>query len=158
MRYMVLIKDEGQIYAFDRDNNVFELADISFPHRKHNRHVRDTLIDAEVVIEHLQMNGEPGRIRPRLLIYDIVKFEDTQAGQCDFKQRFACIDYELIQPRIKAAREGKIHPELEPMGIRRKDFYHLSAASKLLDENFLSKLPHEVDGLVFQPVAGVSLF
>lgn len=76
MRYLVLIKDEDQIYAFDRDNNVFELNGISFPHRKHDRHVRDTLVDAEMIIEHIpEMQGRPARIRPRLLIYDVVKFE-----------------------------------------------------------------------------------
>jgi mRNA-capping enzyme len=76
MRYLVLIKDEDQIYAFDRDNNVFELNGISFPHRKHDRHVRNTLVDAEMIIEHIpELNGQPARIRPRLLIYDIVKFE-----------------------------------------------------------------------------------
>jgi mRNA-capping enzyme len=81
MRYLVLIKDEDQVYAFDRDNNVFELNGISFPHRKHDRHICDTLIDSEMIIEHIPaINNEPAKIRPRLLIYDIVKFEDTQVS------------------------------------------------------------------------------
>jgi mRNA-capping enzyme len=154
MRYLVLIKDEDQIYAFDRDNNVFELNGISFPHRKGARHVVNTLIDAEMVIEHIAaMNGDPARVRPRLLIYDIVKFEDTQLGHCDFKTRFDAIDIELIKPRHEAA---KIFPANEPMGIRRKDFYLISATAKLLSEDFTKTLCHEVDGLIFQPVRGVS--
>lgn len=76
VRYLVLIKDEDQIYAFDRDNNVFELGGISFPHRKLNRHITNTLVDAEMIIEHIpEMNGKQAQVRPRLLIYDIVKFE-----------------------------------------------------------------------------------
>jgi mRNA-capping enzyme len=62
----------------------------------------------------------------------------------------------LIQPRLKAANEGKIHPEKEPMGIRRKDFYDLPATEKLLGPKFNSNVCHEVDGLIFQPVEGVS--
>lgn len=155
---MVLIKDEDQIYAFDRDNNVFQLDGISFPHRKHNRHVRDTLVDAEVIIEHIPaQEDEVAKIRPRMLIYDIVRFEDTQAGQCDFQKRFECIEFELMEPRKRAAIEGKINPLKEPMGIRRKDFYDLSATEKLLSPRFTSQVSHEIDGLIFQPVSGVNI-
>lgn len=44
------------------------------------------------------------------------------------------------------------------MGIRRKDFYELSATPKLLSDEFTSTIPHETDGLIFQPVAGVRSF
>lgn len=42
------------------------------------------------------------------------------------------------------------------MGIRRKDFFDLSATEKLLNPKFTSQLCHEIDGLIFQPVRGVS--
>lgn len=48
---MVLIDNEDSIFAFDRDNNVFRIAGVTFPHRKEARHVRDTLIDCEMIIE-----------------------------------------------------------------------------------------------------------
>ncbi|KAI6213714.1 hypothetical protein M3Y94_00183900 [Aphelenchoides besseyi] len=147
MRYLVLIDDAEQVYAFDRDNNPFELRNISFPHRKHPRHIKDTLVDAEMVID--TVNGEE---RPRLLIYDIVHFEETEVGKCDFRVRFQCIKHELIDPREKAKHEGRI--KQEPMSIRRKDFFDLVATPKLLDPKFQSQLPHEIDGLIFQPVAG----
>ncbi|VDK53935.1 unnamed protein product [Anisakis simplex] len=75
VRYMVLINDEDEIYAFDRDNNVFRIPSITFPHRKESRHLRDTLIDAEVIID--KVPGEDGQMKeiPRMLIYDIIKFE-----------------------------------------------------------------------------------
>jgi len=152
MRYLVLIFDDNQIYAFDRDNNVFELGGISFPHRKHNRHIKETLVDAEMVIDHIKVPDQPDEIRPRLLIYDIVKFEDTQAGQCDFRTRFACIQRELIDPLNKALSEGRI--QKGPMGIRRKDFYEIHQTHKLFRSEFMKMLGHETDGLIFQPVKG----
>lgn len=43
------------------------------------------------------------------------------------------------------------------MGIRRKDFYDLPLTEKLLGPKFNSIVCHEVDGLIFQPVDGVSI-
>lgn len=48
---MVLIDDEDSIYAFDRDNSVFRISGISFPHRKESRHIQNTLLDCEMIIE-----------------------------------------------------------------------------------------------------------
>lgn len=50
-RYMVLIDDEDSIYAFDRNNDVFKLSCISFPHKKGLRHIQNTLLDCEMIIE-----------------------------------------------------------------------------------------------------------
>lgn len=51
---MVLIDDEDSIYAFDRNNNVFKLSCITFPHKKEFRHIQNTLLDCEMIIEKVQ--------------------------------------------------------------------------------------------------------
>lgn len=51
---MVLIDDEDSIYAFDRNNNVFKISCIIFPHKKEFRHIRNTLLDCEMIIEKVQ--------------------------------------------------------------------------------------------------------
>lgn len=52
-RYMMLINNENEIYLFDRDNTVFQIVDgcPKFPRRKKpNEHLKDTLLDGEMVI------------------------------------------------------------------------------------------------------------
>lgn len=45
-RYMMLILKEGQVYCLDRDNSVFEVDGLKFPHRKDpHRRLGDTLLD-----------------------------------------------------------------------------------------------------------------
>lgn len=41
-------------------------------------------------------------------------------GACKFNTRRQCIDLELIGPRIKAMKEGRIRRDDEPMSIRKK--------------------------------------
>jgi mRNA-capping enzyme len=52
-------------------------------------------------------------------------------------------------------KSGRIIREREPIGIRRKEFWDVSATSALLGEKFKSQLGHEPDGLVFQPIEEV---
>lgn len=74
-RYLVLIEDKGKVYAFDRDNNCF-LLPVSFPHEKEPRHVKNTLVDAEMIIEEVPVEGTDRKDRiNRLLIYDIIVYE-----------------------------------------------------------------------------------
>uniref|UniRef100_A0AC34GGS0 mRNA capping enzyme adenylation domain-containing protein n=1 Tax=Panagrolaimus sp. ES5 TaxID=591445 RepID=A0AC34GGS0_9BILA len=82
MRYLILINGEDEIYAFDRENNVFKLP-LKFP-KKDNlyKHVSDTLVDVEIIMEALP-NGRG--FHPRMLIFDIIIFEvcsyfDSQAN------------------------------------------------------------------------------
>ena len=53
---------------------------------------------------------------------------------------------------------GRIIREREPIGIRRKEFWNVSATSDLLGEKFMRQLGHEPDGLVFQPIEEVKQF
>ncbi|VDL74039.1 unnamed protein product [Nippostrongylus brasiliensis] len=84
MRYMIYICDENEIYAFDRDNEVFLIRGLSFPHRKHPRHIVNTLVDAEMIIDH-----------------------DVHVGKENFDIRFMCIRKELIEPRNAAIKNGQ---------------------------------------------------
>ncbi|MCP9259796.1 mRNA-capping enzyme [Dirofilaria immitis] len=116
------------------------------------------LIDDEDSIYALDRNnnvkGESGNITdvPRLLIYDIIKFEGRNVGECDFTTRLSCIREDLIQPRHDALRSGRIRRENEPISIRNKDFWELEAVRKLFDEKFTKNVGHEIDGLIFQSV------
>ena len=71
VRYMMLIMDENEVYMFDRDHNAFKVASLHFPHRKEARHLRNTLLDGEMIIDEVD-----GVERPRYLIYDAVRIDD----------------------------------------------------------------------------------
>lgn len=55
---MVYITEEGEVYAFDRDNEVFQIDKLDFPHRKHPRSVKDTLVDAEMIIDKVSIPND----------------------------------------------------------------------------------------------------
>lgn len=75
-RYLVLIEDYKQVYAFDRDNNVFQLHGLSFVNRKTGQPLRGTLVDAEMIIDKAMDERTKEVVEtPRLLIYDIISFE-----------------------------------------------------------------------------------
>lgn len=145
---MMLIDGENENYFFDRDHNAFHIAGVRFPHRKDfNRHLTNTLIDGEMVID--KVNGVD---IPRFLIYDIIKFEGQDVGQMPFHPvRLNCILNEIIQPRNVAITEGRLNKALEPFSIRRKEFWDVTQACSLLGEKFGKMLSHEPDGLIFQP-------
>lgn len=45
-RYMMLIDGKNEIYFVDRDNTVFQVNNLTFPHRKNpSKHICDTLVD-----------------------------------------------------------------------------------------------------------------
>ncbi|VDP12627.1 unnamed protein product [Heligmosomoides polygyrus] len=152
MRYMVYICDKDEIYAFDRDNEVFLIQGLTFPHRKHPRHIVNTLVDSEMIIDHVK--DEHGNMvdLPRLLIYDIVHFEDIHVGKENFDIRFMCIRRELIEPRNEAIKAGRIRKDREPMSVRVKDFWEMEALPKLFEPKFTKNVGHEIDGLILQPV------
>ncbi|KAF5274946.1 hypothetical protein FQR65_LT04287 [Abscondita terminalis] len=146
-RYLMLIHKEEEIYFFDRDNCVFKVAGLQFPHRKEHRHLRDTLVDGEMVID--KVNGTN---IPRFLIYDIIKFDGQDVGQLAFFPiRLHCIENEIIKPRILAMENGQINKSKEPFSIRKKEFWPITQTRNLLGEKFARTLSHEPDGLIFQP-------
>lgn len=41
----MLIQGDGEVYFIDRENSVFEVNGLTFPHLRENRCLRDTLMD-----------------------------------------------------------------------------------------------------------------
>jgi mRNA-capping enzyme len=148
-RYMMFVVGANQIYFIDRDNTVFFVEGITFPKRKDSsKHLENTLMDGEMILD--VVNGHKV---PRYLIYDIITYESQNVGGTDFRRRLLCIDKEIIGPREKAKEEGIIDRSREPFGIRKKDFWELRDTFKIFGDNFKRNLTHEIDGLIFQPVA-----
>ncbi|CAH0726426.1 unnamed protein product, partial [Brenthis ino] len=149
VRYMMLIDGHNEIYFIDRDNCVFKVNGISFPHNKDpNRHLRDTLLDGELVLDE-EKNGSK---QPRYLCYDIIRFENINVGKAPFYPvRLKCIETEIINPRDRAISNGMINKEVEPFRVVLKQFWDLTMAKDLLEEKFARTLKHEPDGLIFQP-------
>uniref|UniRef100_H2ZH30 mRNA-capping enzyme n=1 Tax=Ciona savignyi TaxID=51511 RepID=H2ZH30_CIOSA len=149
-RYLMLINGKNQVYMLDRDNAVFRIPHLDFPHRKDlNNTLRDTLVDGEMIIDVVDGNQVP-----RYLIYDIIKFSVSNLlGDCDFRRRLQCIDRELIGPRHEKMRRGLIDRRLEPFSVRKKEFWEIQTSRELLDGKFSSMVSHEVDGLIFQPAS-----
>jgi len=150
-RFLMLIQGKNKVYMLDRDNVVFKVSNLNFFHRKSegmNNFLEQTLVDGELVIDEHQ-----GKKIPRFLIYDIIKFQGEDVGQCAFKRRALCIEKELIAPRNQKCSEGKLNKTEEPFSVRKKDFWELSTVNVLLDKNsnFCKVLSHEIDGLIFQP-------
>ncbi|CAJ0586431.1 unnamed protein product, partial [Mesorhabditis spiculigera] len=151
MRYMVYIRDEDEIFAFDRDNDVFELPRLKFPHRKEPRHVQNTLVDCEVIIDKVKdQNGVEQEI-PRLLIYDIIHFENFSIRKMMYDQRKECIKRELIEPRTHAFHKGTLRKQDELMSVRLKEFWEICSLPKFFEDKFVKNVGHEIDGLIFQP-------
>jgi len=81
-RYMMLIQEEGEIYFFDRDNSCFKVDDLTFPPpRDPNKQLCNTLLDGEVVIDHVKAQSFP-----RYLVYDIIRYENEDYGKKTFSK------------------------------------------------------------------------
>lgn len=51
----MLINGEDKIFAFDRDNNVFRIPNVTFLSAHEDRHLRATLVDAEMIIDKVKI-------------------------------------------------------------------------------------------------------
>ena len=71
--------------------------------------------------------------------------------KADFDRRLLCIDKEIVGARNHYITQGVIDKGKEPFSIRKKEFWDVSEASKLLSDKFRQNLAHEPDGLIFQP-------
>ncbi|XP_070494063.1 mRNA-capping enzyme [Chironomus tepperi] len=145
-RYMMLIKDQNEIYFFDRDNSCFKVENLKFFRRDLNDNLQNTLVDGEMVID--KYNGQS---TARYLVYDIVCLDGTSVGRKSFSERMKLISDHIIKPRIELMRRGVIVREQEPFSVRLKDFWDVTQAKSLLSEKFARQLSHEPDGLIFQP-------
>lgn len=155
-RYMMLIDGENEVYFIDRDNCVFRVSGLTFPKRKDPlQHIQGTLVDGEMIIDR---DKENNRDVPRYLIYDIIRFQGEDVWGVDFCRRLTCIQRELYEPRKHAMQDGRINRDLEPFGVRQKQFWDASLTCKLLSDKFAQSMPHELDGLIFQPTMDPYVF
>ena len=149
LRYMMYIMGQHHIFFIDHNNAVFQIDGLTFVSaHDRSRHLVDTLLDGEMVID--QEKG--GQTIPRYLIYDLVSLEGNSICKKDFNARYRTIQREIIDPRKAAMEEGRVHREREPIGVRRKEFSPIDFTKTLLSARFKENLPHESDGLIFQPV------
>ncbi|KAL6433230.1 hypothetical protein ACFW04_006444 [Cataglyphis niger] len=147
-RYMMLVQGDGEVYFIDRDNSVFEVNGLKFPHvRDINRCLRDTLMDGEMVID-----KDKGKDIPRYLVYDVIMYDGQDVSKLMFHpDRYSIIENKIIAGRLKAMKEGRLLKEREPFSVRVKYFWDVTLSKDLLGEKFAKQLSHEPDGLIFQP-------
>ncbi|XP_031102499.1 mRNA-capping enzyme isoform X1 [Ipomoea triloba] len=154
-RYMMLITMDG-CYLIDRKFE-FRRVQMRFPCRAPSGGLPEkthhfTLLDGEMIIDTLPDTQKQER---RYLIYDMMALNHMPIVDRPFYERWKMIEKEIIEPRnserqrIIQSRNPYYRYELEPFRVRRKDFWLLSAVTKLLKE-FIPKLSHDADGLVFQ--------
>lgn len=146
-RYMMLINGKDEIYFIDKENSVYKVSGLTFLHRKdQNKHLTDTLVDGEMVIDTVNGNKVP-----RYLIFDIIKYEGNEVGKCPLSTRLFCIEKEIVGARNTYITQGLIDKNTEPFSIRKKEFWDVSDAYKLISDEFKAQLAHKADGLIFQP-------
>ncbi|KAF3334263.1 mRNA-capping enzyme-like protein [Carex littledalei] len=151
-RYMMLILREG-CYLIDR-NFSFRRVQMRFPLKNIHDGFHDmTLIDGEMIIDKIPEVG----LKRRYLAYDLMALNGSSKVKLPFAERWKLIEEEIVRPRNYERKqfevEGRSNPvyryDMEPFGVRRKDFWLLSTVTKLLRE-FIPRLSHEADGLIFQ--------
>ena len=125
---------------------MFPIPEITFPSRKANdtHHVKETLLDCEMVVEKKQQNVE----RAYLLIYDLVAFGgDPQFGQMFHSERMKILKCDIYKPREDAAIRLDIDKRREPFSVRLKEFFPLIETGYIY-KNYIPKLQHGNDGLI----------
>ncbi|KAF5953668.1 hypothetical protein HYC85_006524 [Camellia sinensis] len=166
-RYMMLITLDG-CYLIDRNFN-FRRVQMKFPCKSTNEVcIRSllsrrflalaekthhyTLLDGEMIIDTVPDSRKQER---RYLIYDLMAINYVSVIERPFYERWKMLEKEVIEPRnherqhMYESRNPYYRYDLEPFRVRRKDFWLLSTVNKLLKE-FIRRLSHEADGLIFQ--------
>ncbi|PWA98824.1 mRNA capping enzyme, bifunctional [Artemisia annua] len=155
-RYMMLITRDG-CYLIDRKFN-FRRVPLRFPCGNANEDAAGkthnyTLLDGEMVIDTDPSTDKQER---RYLIYDLIAINTISLVDQPFSKRWELIEKEVIKPRnsergtLFKSKNPYYRYDLEPFRVRRKDFFPLYDVSKLLDD-FIPRLSHASDGLIFQP-------
>ncbi|XP_078158081.1 uncharacterized protein LOC144553751 [Carex rostrata] len=151
-RYMMLILREG-CYLIDR-NFEFRRVQMRFPLKNIHDGFHDmTLIDGEMIIDKIPEVG----LKRRYLAYDLMALNGSSKVKLPFAERWKLIEEEIVRPRNYERKQFEVEGrsntvyryDMEPFGVRRKDFWLLSTVTKLLRE-FIPRLSHEADGLIFQ--------
>ncbi|KAK6944694.1 mRNA capping enzyme, adenylation domain [Dillenia turbinata] len=150
-RYMMLITLDG-CYLIDRSFN-FRRVQMRFPFEVQEvvaeKTHHQTLLDGEMIIDTMPDQQKQER---RYLIYDLMAFNGESYVERPFYERWKMIEDKVIRPRNYERQHQKnlyYRYDWEPFRVRRKDFWLLSTVTKLLKE-FIPKLSHAADGLIFQ--------
>ncbi|KAM7521576.1 hypothetical protein LguiA_011478 [Lonicera macranthoides] len=154
-RYMMLITWDG-CYLIDRNFN-FRRVQLRFPFKNVKEGIAGnvhhyTLLDGEMIIDTEPSTRKQER---RYLIYDLVAINQVSIVERPFNERWMILENEVIKPRnyerdlLYRSSSPHYRYDLEPFRVRRKDFYLLSTVAKLLKE-FIPRLSHAADGLIFQ--------
>ncbi|KAK0607754.1 hypothetical protein LWI29_020055 [Acer saccharum] len=139
------------------DSENLQLVQMRFPCRHPNEGLGEkthhfTLLDGEMIIDKLPDSQKQER---RYLIYDMIAINQVSIIERPFYERWKMLEKEIIEPRnyerhnIYQSRNPYYRYDLEPFRVRRKDFWLLSTINKLLSE-FIPRLSHDADGLIFQ--------
>ncbi|CAK7333549.1 unnamed protein product [Dovyalis caffra] len=110
-----------------------------------------TLLDGEMIIDTLPDSQK----ERRYLIYDMMAINQVSVIERPFHERWKMLEKEVIEPRnyerhnIYQSRNPYYRYDQEPFRVRRKDFWLLSTVTKVLKE-FIPRLSHDADGLIFQ--------
>ncbi|KAL5710471.1 mRNA guanylyltransferase [Ranunculus cassubicifolius] len=151
-RYMMLLTWDG-CYLIDRYFN-FRRVQMKFPTNQtidglHKKTHNFTLIDGEMVIDTMPHTGKQER---RYLAYDLMAINNESIIDLPFHERLRKLEKEVIEPRNQersSAPPQNYQFDMEPFRVRRKEYWPLSRASKLVDD-LIPKLSHPSDGLIFQ--------
>ncbi|KAK1326659.1 hypothetical protein QJS10_CPA01g00993 [Acorus calamus] len=148
-RYMMLITYDG-CYLVDR-NFCFRRVQMRFPSRSINEDSSErfhhlTLLDGEMIIDKLS----DGKLERRYLAYDLMAINSQSVSERPFSERWKLLEKEVFEPRnIDRSTNPIYRYDMEPFRVRRKDFWLLSTVTKLL-QDFIPRLSHAADGLIFQ--------
>ncbi|EEH55839.1 uncharacterized protein MICPUCDRAFT_1330, partial [Micromonas pusilla CCMP1545] len=145
-RYMLLLMKDGT-YLIDRKFDVRRVS-MRFPAPLRRFGVAThhaTLLDGEMVIDDQ---------RRRFLAYDMMALMGERLVDRPFAERLGFIGEYVVKPRnvflLEAGKSGAYDFSKEPFSTRAKDFSPLAGTEKFV-RDFIPKLCHECDGLIFQP-------
>jgi len=172
----MLVQGDGEIFFIDRENSVFEVTGLTFPHVRENRNLRDTLMDGVsysyvlkailrtvkmndwnciykiIILQEMVIDKDRGKNIPRYLVYDVIMYDGQDVSKLPFHpDRYSIIENKIIAGRLRAMKEGRLIKEREPFSVRLKYFWDVTQSKNLLGEKFAKQLSHEPDGLIFQP-------
>ena len=162
-RYLILLHRAGT-YLIDRSNAVRRVQmrwpSPLAPNQKNARapigpmHM-GTILDGEMVVDEDLVTGKKTR---RFLAYDAMVINGEVVTQQPWKARWEFIDKFVEAPRrMEAAMiangKWKLRYDYskECFKFRRKMFWPLSAAKKIMEDFIPKQLTHEADGLILQP-------
>ena len=93
---------------------------------------------------------ETGEQKRRYLVYDLMMLNQQSQIKLPFNERWKLIEKEIIEPRTHDIKTNALYCyDMEAFRVRRKDFWMPSAVGKVL-KDFIPRLSHEADGLIFQ--------